>query len=175
MAIAQVVAGAYTSTYNAVAMEYTRDGFQIFIDTHGEIINETDLWGDSFLDIVHRGSSCRIVTECKVMDDTLATAGNMLAFYPWAGLDKISVATTNPIGRLGSNVASSLVLTVVAGTPAAAIGTAAGPTTLTASKAIIAPNSNLSLLFTSKARSVPLNLQCLPTESGGTTSYFTTS
>lgn len=172
MAIAQVIAGAYTSTYGAVGMGYTRDGFQLFIDSHGEMVNETDLWGDSVLDIVHRGSSCRIVTECKVQNT--GGIGNILAFYPWGGLGTIST-TAAPIGRLGSNVASSLVLTVVANTPAAAAGTPGGPTTLTASKAILAPNSNLSLLLTSKARNVPINLQCLPSETGGTTTYFVTT
>lgn len=165
MAITQVVAGAYTATYNAQDQVYTQQGYEISIDSHGELINETDLYGESVIDIVNRGSSCRVSYESKVYD----TTKTIPAFYPWGSLGVIAT-TAAPIGRLGTNVAASLVLTAVANTPAAA-----KPATLTATKSILAPGANLSLLFNSKARNVPVSLMCLPSESGGTVTYFTTT
>lgn len=167
MAIEVTIAGAYTSTYNSVAVGMTTNGFELQVDTHGEIVNETDIYGESVLDFVQRGSSYRLIAESKVFK-----AGSVTPFYPWGSLGVIAT-TAAPIGRIASDVAASMVLTVVSNTKAH--NTTPSINTLTASKAILAPNSNLSLLFSSRVRNVPLNLMLLPSESGGTVTAFVPS
>lgn len=168
MAIATVVAGAYSSTYNAVDCgDFTEDGFELEIRTHGERVERTDKFGDSLLDIVHRGSSAFITFNSRVFK-----AGSLTPFYPWGSLGVIAT-TAAPIGRLASAVAAALVLTVVANTPAD--GTTPSLDTFTASKAILPDGANLRLLFSSRVRNVPVQLALLPSETTGTVTYFTTA
>src|SRR5688500_2300542 len=122
MAITQVIAGAYTATYNSNAQSQTTNGFELELNTHAEVINETDLYGESVVDMVHRGASAVVTYESLVYNVT----NTVPAFYPWGSMGVIAT-TAAPIGRLGTNVASSLVLTAVANTPAAST-----PATLTA-------------------------------------------
>jgi hypothetical protein len=168
MAIAQVVAGAYSSTYSATDCgDFTKDGFEIEIRTHGERVEQTDKFGKSLLDIVHAGSSCFVSFESMIFK-----AGSLAPFYPWGSLGVIAT-TAAPIGRLASNVAAALVLTVVANTPAD--GTTPSLDTFTGSKAILPDGANLRLLFSSRVRSVPVQLALLPSETTGTVSFFSTS
>lgn len=164
MAISQVIAGAYTATYNTNAVNPTVQGYELEINFKGEMIAETDIYGESVLDYVYRGADCRIMAEFQIYN-----ANTLAAFYPWGTFGQISTAAA-PIGRLATNVASAFVLTAVSNTPAAA-----SPATLTGSKAIIAPNNNGRLLFNSKHRRVPVSLMLLPSEAAGTTSFFSTT
>lgn len=164
MAISTVIAGAYTATYNANSVAPTTQGYELEVNFKGEMIGETDLYGETLLDYVYRGADARVMFEAQ-----LYNANVLAAFYPWGTFGQIATAAA-PIGRLAINVASALVLTAVANTPAAA-----SPATLTASKSIIAPNNNGRLLFNSKHRKVPVSLLLLPSESGGTVTFFTTT
>ena len=164
MAIETVIAGQYTSTYNAVAVGMTNSGFELTQETKGELMNASDAYGDSIIDFVHRGGSVYLMFEAKVYK-----AGSTTPFYPWGALGVMFTAAA-PLGRLASAVASAMVLTSVAATPAVAT-----PATLTASKAILPPDSNLKLLFDMKVRTVPCRLLCLPTETAGTGTWFTTT
>lgn len=168
MAIAQTVAGAYSSTYNSVDCgDYTEDGFELDVRTHGERVEKTDKFGDTLLDIVHRGSSCFLTFNSRVFK-----TGSLTPFYPWGSLGVIAT-TAAPIGRLASNVAAALVLTVVANTPAD--GTTPSLDSLTGSKSILPDGANLKLLFSSRVRNVPVQLALLPSETTGTVTYFSTT
>lgn len=156
------VAGAYSSTYNAVDTGITRTGYELQFNAHAEEINESDKYGDSLIDLVYRGGTLAIIFESKEYK-----AGSLTPFWPW-GADVGTLSTTAaPIGRLGSNVAAPLVLSSTANTPAAA-----APTTATVTQAILAPNANLSLLFDSKLRHVPIRLVSLPGETAGTVKFL---
>jgi hypothetical protein len=165
MAIETVVAGAYHGVYNAVDVGYTQNGFEVQFDSFAEEVNETDAYGQTLIDLVYRGGTHYILYESKVFK-----AGSVTPFWPWGTGLGVLVTPTGPIGRLGSLAAAPFVMTVTPATPADA------PTalidTLTASKAILAPNSNLRLLFTSKVRTVPTRLVCLPTETAGIVTAF---
>jgi len=172
MAIAQVLAGHYTSTYGAVACNFTRNGYELEFSTKAEMVNESDAYGDSVIDFIHRGGNVSVMGEYRVQAAAVglpsASTGNMVAFYPWGGNPGLMFSAGLPIGRRASDVAASFIMTSTALTPAAA-----SPATLTASKAILPPDSNLKLLFNSKARSVPLRMMFLPSETGGSGSWFT--
>ena len=166
MPIEQVVAGAYTKTYDAVDVGATENGFEILMDSHAEILNNFDPYGDTVIDMVYRGGSCRLMYEAKVYK-----SGSITPFWPWgAGTLGLLWSTGSPIGRLASDVAAASVLTAVANTPADG-----NPATLSAPLSILTPNANLRLLFSTKARTVPIQLQLLPSETAGQGTVFSTT
>lgn len=146
------ISGAYTSTYNAVSPGITEEGFKITQELKQEVIDQSDAHGDATLDYVYRGGNAFCMFDCKAYK-----AGSTTPFWPWATALGLMSTAAAPIGRLASDVAVSFVLTSVANTPAAA-----APATLTATKAILAPNFSGDLLFNSKLRRVPIRLQFLP-------------
>lgn len=161
MAVDTFVAGAYTSTYNAVAVGIQKEGFELQKEFRGEEIAESDVFGESLIDFIHRGMRVYLQFEGLAYK-----AGSITPFWPWGALGLVGV-----VARLASNVAAAHVLTATAGTPAAA-----SPATLTASKAILAPNNPASLLFNSKLRTVPIRLALLLYDTGaGAYGCFTTT
>lgn len=130
--------------------------------SYADNIDSSDQYADSLIDLLYRGGDCSITFTSKAYK-----AGSIAPFWPWGALGVMATAAA-PIGRLASDVAKAFVLTSTANTPAAA-----APATLTASLAILAPNSPARLLFNSKLRQVPIKLQCLPSLSSGTVTWFT--
>jgi len=163
MAIATVVAGAYGTTYNAVSVGMTVDGFRLSVTSKAEQIDKTDTYGDTLLDLVYRGGTHYLDFTCRIY-----AAGATTPFWPWGSALGTISTTAAPIGRLGTAVAASTVMTATANTPAAAT-----PATLTATKSILAPDYNAELLYDSRARTVPVRLALLPSETAGTATVFT--
>lgn len=161
MAIEAPIAGHYNATYNAVGVGYTEAGFELEQTLKQEVVDESDAYGGSTIDYVYRGGDCFLQWDAKVYK-----AGSYAPFWPWGTLGVMATSAA-PIGRLASLVAQAMVLTATANTPAAA-----SPATLTASKAILAPNFNGRLLYNSKLRRVPARLQLLPSEAAGTITWF---
>lgn len=160
MALDSFIAGAYSSTYNAVNVGITEQGFELNFETKAEEIGESDAYGEALIDFIYRAG------RLTMMFESLAyKSGSVTPFWPWGALGVLGV-----VGRLASNVAMALVMTSTAGTPAAAT-----PATQTFSKAILAPNNPARLLYNSKLRKVPVRLLCLPYDIGGGTIAFGTS
>lgn len=168
IAIESFIAGAYTTSYNAVNVGMTSEGFTLTQDAKAELIQNSDQYGDSILDGIYRGGNCFIDFESKVYK-----AGSMTPWWPYGALGVMCTAAA-PIGRQLSAIAAALVMTVVPATPA--VSTTPQINTFTASKAILPPDSNLKLLFTSKLRTVPIRLLLLPSDTGanppGTTTWW---
>lgn len=148
-----LIAGPYTATYNAVDVGFTLDGFRYSHEYAAEMINQSDLYGEMLIDLIYRGGNARINYTSRTYK-----AGSVSPFWPWGSLYTMFTAAA-PIARTGRSAAKAFVLTAVANTPAAAT-----PATLTAAKAILAPNSGGELLFDSKVRNVPVQLLLLPYE-----------
>lgn len=165
MGIVAPIAGAYTGTWNSVALNYTRQGFSLNFTQKAERIEETDLYGLSLIDMVYRGATLSIDMIGKIYG-----AGTTGPLWPWTATFGVVYAAATPIARLATTVAQALVLTAVAGTPAAA-----SPATLTAAKAIISPDNNMQVVFNSTLREVPLRWDVLLTESASVGSLFTTT
>jgi hypothetical protein len=163
MAITAPIAGAYTGTYNSVAINYTRSGYNINFMLRAERVDETDIYGNSLIDLIYRGAQLTIDTIAKVY-----AAGSTGPLAAWASSFNGQVyAAAKPIAQLASTAAAALVLTAVANTPAAS-----SPATFTATKSIISPDNNFSLIFNSQLREVPLRWDVLTTDSAGTGSMF---
>ena len=166
MAIDSFIAGAYSALYNAVGVGITAEGFKLDIMLKEEQINETDAYGGSLLDYVYRGGDATMEFKSKAFK-----AGSVAPMWPWGPLGQI-VSLLLPVGRLASDAAQTFLMTAAANTPAAMSAYAC--TTLTASKAILAPGYNASLLFNSKLREVPCKLALLPySPATGTLIHFT--
>ncbi len=171
-----IVAGAYSGTYNSVDVGFTLNGWRYGVEWLGEILNQSDIFGDTIFDIIYRGGNAQLSFVSKTFK-----AGSLTPFWPWSGgvsgvpFSQI-YSDSLPIGRSARATAAAMVLTVVANTPAD-LATALTPAsialdTLTAAKAILAPNFRGELLFDSRSRDVPCQLQLLPYEHSTTGSLI---
>jgi hypothetical protein len=161
MPLGTFIAGAYTGTLNAVALGITDEGFNVQWEPKVQAIEKSDVYGEMLIDGVYRGTNHFIQTEFLEYK-----AGSMAAAYPYG-----SMGVQGVVGRLMSNIATALVLTSTAATPAVAT-----PATLTASKAILAPGSNPQAQYNSRLRTLPVRMALLPDDVGGGVikSYVTT-
>jgi hypothetical protein len=161
MALGTFIAGRYTGTYNAVDVGLTEQGYRLRFQPRKQAINRTDAYGDTLLDNVYRGGNFSIQFVCQEYK-----AGSYTPAWPYGALGVMGV-----IGRLDSDLAMAFVLTATASTPAAL-----APATLTASKAVLAEDSNVELLFNSELRQVPITLTVLPVDSGsGVIKWYTST
>lgn len=170
MALGACIAGRYSGTYQAPAgsaldMGITEQGWEIGIQHAKERIDETDAWGGALADNVFRG-----IRNVSIQLNALEwKAGILRAIAPYgAALPASGNGYLGPgvIGRLDSDVAGSVVLSAVSGTPAAA-----APASLTASLAIVSEDS-VRFALNSKLRRIALRFDILPYVDAGTVKYF---
>lgn len=119
---------------------------------HAEPVNNSDAYGKSLLDAIYQGGDYFASFQCMEY-----RTGSIAAFWPFGAMGVMGV-----IARLYFDMSAALVLTAIAGTPAAAT-----PATLTASKSILAPGFNGRLLYGPTLRKVPIRLALLPFTSTG--------
>ncbi len=162
MALDTFIAGRYSGTVNAIDVGITRNGYRLRQRLRAELLDETDAYGNALIDFVWRGGAVSLLFNSKTYK-----AGAITPFYMWGSLGVLSNAA-DPIARLASDEALALVLTATANTPAAA-----APATLTASKAITGPDFQGELLYDSRIREVPVELQLLPYTSASNLVWFT--
>jgi hypothetical protein len=166
MPLATLIAGRYSAVYNSVDVGITRQGHEIEVALKAEVIDESDLYGLSMIDLIHRGGNAFYQAnfrEYKAGSISVLTA-------PFAGTLGILVNAANPVGAVGSDKAQALVLTAATGTPAAT-----SPATLTASKAILAEDYPVKLLFDSRLREIPVRMRLIPYASSQNTIWFSTT
>jgi hypothetical protein len=144
-----LISGPYTATYDGVALGlFQGEGGLPTLTSVGKAkgIASTNLYGLSTIDSIHLGRDMffdAILMEYK--------ATNIRVLWPF-GNDWLSLGT--PVGTLKRALAKALVLTAVAGTPAAAT-----PATLTMSKAILADDHQGKIIYGPELRTIPLRLQ----------------
>ena len=127
----------------------------------GRMIDNSDAYGDMQLGGIYRGVRSRAMMRCLEYK-----TGSIAAAWPWGADGVAVVATTGPIGRDLYDMSAALVLTVVAGTPAAT-----SPASLTASKTLLAPDFDVQLMFGPVLREVPLEFILFPYTSTNTVLY----
>lgn len=163
MALDTFIAGRYSAVFNSNDLGITHDGYELQHDAELEDVSETDAYGLTVIDSVYRGGNCHLQCRSKAYK-----TGSKAAHWPFGGVTLGGVVTAAvPIGVLASAIASATVLTSVANTPAAA-----APATLTASLTLLAKNANLSLMFNSKLREVPIRLRLYPSLVTTTLSWY---
>lgn len=164
MATSNFIAGKYTITFGATpgAVGQTRDGIRTNYTIFKQLIT-----GDSFAqapqNAVYQGAE--LFTQFTAIEYNAAKMGALL--FPYSGtpgtyfdmgligrLDVLDLALTN-------NIAQQLILTALAGTPAAA-----SPATITLPLSVLAEGFPVEILFAPALREVPLRLRQYPNASG---------
>lgn len=146
------IGGRYSCTWNAADVGITEDGYTLTLVTESEDIRQSDVGGRTLLDFFYLGTNTSIV-----FNGLEYKSASVAVLQPWATLGAIGT-----IARLavGSSIAAQMVLTSTAGTPAAS-----APTSLTATRTILAPQHQGALRFSSTLRKVPIRLELLPSDS----------
>lgn len=142
------VAGPYAVSYAGSSIGITERGFELEQNFFEEPIIG-DALGDTVMDAVYLGGEAFFNAVLQEYGNATARA----ALWPYA-----TVGQTGQVGRLHSDIASPLVLTVVAGTRAAAHG----PATVTAPLALLPGNFPVRILFSARHRKVPIRMRALP-------------
>ncbi len=172
MPLITVTAGRYSGTYAAsnygqtLDMGLTNDnGYELSWVTHQDEVRGTDAYGNSLLQTIYRGADWRLRALFKEYRQA-----NMNAAWNFGRAANNALSPVmGVIARLGTDIGHAIVLTSTAGTPAAT-----NPTSLTALSVVSAPGANHSIGFTSKERTVPVELVLLPYDiGGGTPAWFT--
>ena len=156
--------GEYTATYNAKALGNTQDGWRMEV-TGGRKGVTVDKYGDMEVDGVYRGVN--VFFECILKDwaqyDTSAgppavQSGMNDLWWPYS----TTFGRVGVVGRLEvqSSMTAALVLTALAGTPAAVA--TIGPLSITASKAILDADFARTVNFNSEDRSIPVRIRSYP-------------
>ena len=146
------LAGRYTATLGASALGQTKDGFRVSHSSFEQPITG-DAMAQTVQDAVHQGAEMHVAFTGIEYN----AAGMQNAFWPFSS----TIYDMGVIGRLRSAIADSLVLTAVAGTPAAA-----APATATFLLTQLAAGFPVELLFATALREVPLRFAVLPNSSG---------
>lgn len=153
------IAGTYTATWNSLALGQSEDGYTTSHQFFWDQIRG-DAYGETPQDAVYRGGEFDISWRSIDYD----AAGIQTAMWPFSA----TIYTLGVPGRtaIGSSIAKSLILTAVAGTPAAT-----KPATLTLTNAAIKEGFPVELLYAPRLRTVPLRMRVWPSSSGvfGTT------
>lgn len=156
------MAGRYSSTLNSNSLGLMTNGYEVQCEPKEQMVNRSDAYGDSMIDTIYRGGDWGL--QCEAMEAYIT--GVKDAAWPFGALGVMGV-----IGRLGSDIATSLVLTATAATPAAT-----SPATMTATKAKLAPNSQPRFSLNSELRLLPFRLVFYPYDAGsGAIKWFTTT
>lgn len=150
----QYVAGHYTITLGGTDLGSTENGYNIVTHLHEVPIND-DEFGEGAADGIQAGADYEI--EFTGIEWPKVKAA--------LGVATTAIGNTNDnVGKLMSGLAQTLIITPVAGTPAAATGN-----TLTATKAIVVSDYNWNAGY--QLRKVPVRLHLYPDTSASNKAY----
>jgi hypothetical protein len=156
--LAAIIAGGYTSTYNAVAMGQQEDGFRIRQSFAKEEVR-SNTYGESVIEGVYRGGNCYLqgvfIERASVLKVAAASPGN-----PYSS----AIGAMGLVGRLDFGLAQAVVLTAIASLSTASIN---GIASLTASCAIIDQNLSTEIVMANRASYLNLTFRLYPTGTNG--------
>lgn len=149
------IAGKYAITYGSTpgsAGQTKLDSVRVSHQAYKQIVTG-DNFGEAAQDGIYRGMDMFAVYT--MIEYNAAKAGAI--FWPYAA----TLWDMGVIGRLDTGVAEPLILTALAGTPAAST-----PATLTFPDAILAEGFPVEILFAPALREVPIRQRLYPNSSG---------
>lgn len=158
MAAALVVpiSGPYTGTWNAFTLgTQNDDGFILTGAYQGQEVNMSDAYGMTLVEAIWRGINWRVRFRGLEFNKAGILA-SMQAFGSTGAPSTTFTPTLANIGNRYSAFAQPLVLTAILSNPPTFVQT------LTATNAIVAPQSNVEYLMTSKGREAPFEMVLLP-------------
>lgn len=151
------VSGPYSATWNGFALgTQNDDGFVLQGQWMGQDVNATDAYGMTLVEAIHLGLNWRMRFRGMEFNKPGILA-SMQAFGSTGAPSTTLTPTLANIGNRYSLFAQALVLTSILGAYPPTM-----PSTLTANGAIVAPNSNVEYLMTSKVREAPFEMVLLP-------------
>jgi hypothetical protein len=151
------VSGPYTATWNGSALgTQNDDGFVLSGTYQGQEISASDAYGMTLVDAIYRGLNWRMRFRGLEWNRPGILAA-IQAFGSTGSPGTTFTPTLTNIGQRMSNYAQALVLSSILGVYPPTI-----PTTITALGAIIAPQSNVEYMLTSKVREAPMEMVLLP-------------
>lgn len=140
--------GPYEATWNGVSIGLM-EGSMHSQEQHIALPIRASLWGQTILDYINQGAACFVVFVLKEWN-----AGAKGALWQAGG----ALGTVDEAGLLMNTKAKPLVLTALAGTPAAT----KGPVTRTYPLAMLLPGHNLDTTFGPEERNIPVVMVALP-------------
>jgi len=166
MALGTFRPGEYTMTYaGAPCGLVTSGGQHLRFRPSKKKINDTATYGDTLIDGIYRGMNAQLMVTFK--EWTVAVKQAIWPYSaggPGAGFD----GTLGIIGRLDSDISQGIVLTAVAGTPAALNG----PATFTALRPILADGNDLDIPFGPDETDVPVVFDLMLYDDSGVKRLF---
>lgn len=150
------ISGPYTATWNAFTLgTQNDDGYVLQGTFQGQEVNQSDAYGMTLVEAIWRGLNWRVRFRGLEWNKTGILA-SMQAFGSTSAPSTALTPTLANIGDRFSRFAQALVLTAILSNPPTT------PQTLTALGAIVAPQSNVEYLMTSKVREAPFEMVLLP-------------
>lgn len=150
------VSGPYTATWNAFTLgTQNDDGYVLLGQFQGQEVRESDAYGMTLVEAIWRGVNWRL----RFRGLEFNKAGILAAIQAFGASGAPSTTFTPTLSNIGGRYtafAQALVLTAILGNPPTFVQT------LTASNAIVAPQSNVEYLMTSKVREAPFEMVLLP-------------
>jgi hypothetical protein len=150
------ISGPYTATWNAFNLGTQNDDGYVLAGTfQGQEVNASDAYGMTLVEAIWRGLNWRL----RLRGLEFNRPGILAALQAFGSTGAPSTTFTPTLANVGdrySKFAQALVLTAVLGNPPTM------PQTLTAAGAIVAPQSNVEYLMTSKVREAPFEFVLLP-------------
>ena len=158
------ISGPYTATWAAKNLgTQNDDGYVLMGAFTGQEVNQSDAYGMTLVEAIYRGINWRV----RFRGLEFNKPGILQSMQAFGSTDSPSGTITPTLSNIGNRYslfAQALVLTAILAFPPTM------PQTLTALNAIVAPNSNVEYLMTSKMREAPFEMVLLPylmTTSGG--------
>ncbi len=163
MALATVIAGGYTATYNSAAMGQQEDGFRLRMSFAKEEIR-SNTYGDAVIDSVYRGGNC-FLSGVFIERDSVLTNNSAAPFNPYNG--GAGMGFMGVVGRLDFALAKVIVMTAIATLPAAS-----SIATLTGTYSIIDQNLPTEVSMANRASFLPLTFRLYPYLDSGNVKWF---
>lgn len=154
------IAGAFTATWNSLALGQMEDGYFLTDPAVGEaeMIRGDNAGPAADQDGVLLGGNCYL--SCILLESNAAALATLFYSGGTSGLIRLS-------GTLISAIWQPLILTRVSS------GLSATPATRTFARAHLAPGQNVTYIISPKLRRIPLRFQIFPSFSGVTPYYWT--
>lgn len=150
------VSGPYTATYNAAVLgTQNDDGYVLTAAYKGQEVNLSDAYGMTLVEAIYRGLDWRMrFRSLEWSRSGILTAMN--SFGSSGGQGSTFTPIFSNVGHRYSFFSRTLILTAVLESPPTFVQT------MTALSAIIAPQSNIESILTSKVREAPIEMVLLP-------------
>ncbi len=151
------MSGPYIGLYNGVALgTQNDDGFVLLGSYTGQEVNQSDAYGMTLVEAIWRGLNWRMRFRGLEFNKP-GILQSIQAFGASGNAQTTLTPTLQSIGDRYTKFAQTLLLTSILGAYPPTM-----PSTLTALSAIVAPQSNVEYIMTSKVREAPFELVLLP-------------